>query len=64
MIYAKGSKKHFRTNASGDATSTIQQGLTTKLSNLDSSAVDVSQIVSMNQEHTLLCFEAWEAHTL
>jgi len=37
-ILAKGMEEHSRSNASGDATSTMQQ---------------VSQIASMNQEHTL-----------
>jgi transposase len=48
-ILAKGREGHSRTNASGDATSTIQKA---------------SQIASMNQEHTLQPRIAEEAHTL
>jgi len=48
-ILAKGREGHSRTNASGDVTSTIQQ---------------VSQVASMNQEHTLQPMVAGEAHTL
>jgi len=48
-ILAKGREGHSRTNASGDATPTIQQ---------------VSQIASMNQEHTLQRMVKEEAHTL
>jgi hypothetical protein len=48
-ILNRAREKHFRSNASGDATSTIQQ---------------VPQIASMNQEHTLQPLVAVEAHGL